>query len=146
MVQESTASTSPTPRTLGPGKEFEVFYDGECPLCAREIRMLERLDRNHSRLVFTDIAAPIFSARTVDISFADLMAEIHGRKADGSLVKGVEVFRQLYSAVGFGPLVAITRLWGLRHLLDFGYVRFARNRLKLTGRCTPESCAIPADK
>ena len=31
---------------------FEVFYDGECPLCVREIRMLRRLDRRGRIVVF----------------------------------------------------------------------------------------------
>lgn len=119
---------------------FEVFYDGECPLCRREISWLRRLDRR-GRLRFSDIAASGFSAHALGFSPEDLMAEIHGRFPDGRIVRGVEVFRQLYAAVGFGPLVFLTRLAGVRQLLDVGYRLFARNRLKLTGRCT-DACRI----
>ena len=42
--------------TLAAGKVVEVFYDGDCPLCMREIRMLTRKDRA-ARIQFTDIAA-----------------------------------------------------------------------------------------
>jgi hypothetical protein len=35
--------------------------------------------------------------------------EMHGRLTDGGWVTGVKVFRQLYSAVGFGPVVWLTR-------------------------------------
>ncbi len=41
---------------------FEVFYDGDCPLCKREIGMLRRLDRRRW-VRFTDIADPAFRAR-----------------------------------------------------------------------------------
>ena len=36
------------------------------------------------------------------LEFETLMAEIYGRTASGELVTGMEVFRQLYSAVGLG--------------------------------------------
>ena len=45
----------------GPQEEYdiEVFYDGECPFCRREIAMLKVLDRHH-RIRATDIAASDF--------------------------------------------------------------------------------------
>ena len=119
---------------------FEVFFDGECPLCVREIRLLRRLDRR-GRILFTDISAAGFDPAPLGLDQAILMARIHGRLASGELVEGVEVFRQLYAAVGLGPLVALTRLPGLSHLLELGYRWFAKNRLRLTGRCTSETCA-----
>jgi predicted DCC family thiol-disulfide oxidoreductase YuxK len=70
---------------------------------------------------------------------------IHARLADGTIVEGVEVFRRLYAAVGFPRLVAITRLPGLAQRLDLGYRWFARNRLKLTGRCAEGACAIASE-
>ncbi len=126
-----------------PPTEFdvEVFFDGQCPLCMREIRMLRRLDRK-ARIRFTDIAAPGFDATKVGMTWDALMDRIHGRLPDGTIIEGVEVFRRLYSAVGFGPLAALTRLPGIRQVLDAGYGAFAKNRLKLTGRCTADGCAI----
>ena len=130
--------------SLPAGKTVEVFYDGDCPLCMREIRMLRRRDV-HGRIVFTDIAAAGFDAAALGTDQATLMARIHGRRADGSWIEGVEVFRQLYAAIGFRWLVAITRVPGISHLCRLGYYLFARNRLRLTGRCAPDgSCAVPA--
>lgn len=123
---------------------FEVFFDGLCPLCRREIAMLRFMDRR-ARIRFTDISAPGFDAARVGRTHAELMARIHGRTEDGALVEGVEVFRRLYGAVGFGPLVALSRRWPFAPLLDAAYAWFARNRLRLTGRggrCTDETCAV----
>lgn len=125
--------------------DIEVFFDGDCSICSREIDVLASLDR-HGRILFTDIAVPGFEPTAVglDVSWGVLMAEIHGRLPDGSVVTGVEVFRRLYAAVGFGPAVALTRLPGVRHSLDVAYDLFARNRLRLTGRCADGTCQLPA--
>lgn len=123
--------------------DVEVFYDGDCPLCMREIRMLQRMDRRR-RIRFTNIAAEGFDASSVGLTWADLMAKIHGRLPDGTMLEGVEVFRRLYSAVGFGPLVVLTRLPVIKQLLNAAYRGFAKNRLRLTGRCIEGVCEIPA--
>ncbi|MDE0862852.1 MAG: DUF393 domain-containing protein [Rubripirellula sp.] len=121
--------------------KVEVFYDGQCPLCMREIRLLRRLDR-HSRIRFSDISADDFSALTFDRTISDFMDEIQGRLPDGEWITGVEVFRRLYAAVGLGSWVSLTRLPGISWGLDVGYRVFAKNRLKLTGRCSINACGI----
>ncbi|HEY0980709.1 thiol-disulfide oxidoreductase DCC family protein [Schlesneria sp.] len=121
--------------------EVEVFYDGGCPLCVREIALLRRWDRR-GKIRFTDIDAPDFRAEDLGKTQDDLMARIQGRLPDGKWIEGVEVFRRLYQAVGFGPAVTLTRLPLISQLLDLGYTLFARNRLRLTGRCQGGSCRI----
>jgi predicted DCC family thiol-disulfide oxidoreductase YuxK len=127
---------------MAPGKMVEVFFDGDCPLCTREIDLLRVLDRK-GRIAFTDIAARDFSPAEYDKTMDELMDHIHGRSSDGAWIEGVEVFRQLYAAVGLGPLVAISRLPGLSHALDWAYRVFAKNRLKWTGRCAHDgACRV----
>lgn len=128
---------------LPAGKTVEVFYDGACPLCMREIRMLMRKDRD-AKIVFTDIAAADFDPAGVGTTMSELMAKIKGRLPDGTWIEGVEVFRQLYTAIGWGRVVAVTRVPGISAVLSLCYRWFAKNRLRLTGRCEPEGCAIPA--
>lgn len=118
---------------MSANRQFEVFYDGDCPLCMREIAWLEKLDKRE-KIEFTDIQAEGFDPATVGKTHQELMAQIHGRLPDGTLVRGVEVFRHLYSAVGWTWPVALTRLPVVRPLLDAGYRVFAKNRLRLTGR------------
>ncbi|GIX00143.1 MAG: thiol-disulfide oxidoreductase [Pirellulaceae bacterium] len=121
--------------------QVEVFYDGECPLCLREIRMLRWMDRKKN-IRFTDIADPTFRPSNYGKSKQEFMAEIQGRLPDGSWITGVEVFRRLYAAVGLGPLVALARLPGVSFVLDLGYRIFAKNRLRLTGRCSTGACEV----
>ena len=120
--------------------DIEVFYDGECPLCLREIRMLQRRDQD-GRIRFVDIASEHFDAADVGRTQAALMRRIHGRLPDGTWV---EVLRRLYSAIGFSRLVAVTRWPGVTQLLDLAYQVFAKHRLRLTGRCTDGACDISA--
>lgn len=121
--------------------QIEVFYDGDCPLCIREINMLRNMDKHH-RIKFTDISSPEFNITCVNLTMQMLMDRIHGRLPDGTLIEGVEVFRQLYSAVGFTWIVKLTRIPGISHFLDWGYRIFAKNRLKWTGRCADGSCKV----
>jgi predicted DCC family thiol-disulfide oxidoreductase YuxK len=122
---------------------IEVFYDDNCPLYLKEARWLRWIDKR-GRIRFTDIADPSFEASAVGVPWEELMAAIHGQLPDGTIIKGGEVFRRLYAAVGFGPLVRLTRLPGISHLLELSYRWFAKNRLRLTGRCTDRGCATPA--
>lgn len=132
--------TTPFPSSV---PAVEVFFDGDCPLCTREVAMVRRLDRK-ARVRFTDIAAPEFDAGTIGRTQEDLMARIQGRLPDGSFIEGVEVFRRMYAATGLGALVAVTRIPGISHALDAGYRWFARNRLRLTGRCNTDTCKVHA--
>jgi predicted DCC family thiol-disulfide oxidoreductase YuxK len=129
--------------------EITVLFDGECPLCAREVAMLRRLDRGRGRIAFDDIAAPGFDAARHGRRHEELMARIHAVLPDGRLVEGVEVFRRAYTAVGLGWTLAWTAWPGLRPLADAGYRWFARNRLRLTGRsdsaCATGRCALPPE-
>jgi predicted DCC family thiol-disulfide oxidoreductase YuxK len=119
---------------------IEVFYDGQCPLCVREMRWLQHKDRAHGRIVFTDITANQFDAASLGVSMGTLMQKIHGRLPDGSIVVGVEVFRRLYGALGFTWAVKVSRLPGVKQCLDVLYTLFARNRMRLTGRCSAGHC------
>jgi predicted DCC family thiol-disulfide oxidoreductase YuxK len=137
IAMMSQAIAKPTSTTY----EVEVFYDGGCPLCVREIGMLRRWDRQQ-KIRFTDIDSPDFQPAEYGKTSDEFMAQIYGRLPDGTWIRGVEVFRRLYSAVGFGPLVFLTRLPIISQLMDVGYFLFAKNRLRLTGRCNQTSCSV----
>lgn len=127
--------------------EIKILFDGECPLCRREIDLLARIDGGRNRLAFEDISSDEFDAARYGLEIRAVHERIHGVLADGRVVEGVEVFRRAYSAIGLGWLVAPTRWPILRQLADVLYRWFARNRLRMTGRrleCEGGSCrAVP---
>lgn len=126
--------------------EIRVLYDGACPLCRREIRTLERLDRGRGRVDFEDISQPAFDPAAYGLDAEQVMARIHGVLPDGRVVEGLEVFRRVYAAVGLGWLMAPTRWPLLRDVSEAGYRIFARNRLRWTGRgadCDSGRCQLP---
>jgi predicted DCC family thiol-disulfide oxidoreductase YuxK len=133
--------------------EIRILYDGECPLCSREVRFLERPDRNRGRIQLEDISRADFDPAAYGLDARQMMARIHGVLPDGSVVEGLGVFRRAYAAVGLGWLLAPTRWPGLWRLADWAYRVFARNRLRWTGRenvCEHGRCQItgapkPAD-
>ncbi|MDX9910663.1 MAG: DUF393 domain-containing protein [Phycisphaerales bacterium] len=120
-----------------------IYIDGSCPLCRREARFLERLDRGRGRLRMVDIADLGFDPETAGRSIDELMGRIHAAAQDGSMITGVEVFRRAYRAVGWGWLLAWTAWPGLRWLADAGYILFARYRHLFGGgraACTDGQC------
>ena len=131
------ASAAPT----GQEALLEVFFDGACPLCSKEIAFLRKRD-HASRIRFRDIADPSFDPSEVGLTHDALMARMHGRLPDGTVIEGVEVFRRLYATIGFAPIVSLSRLPGIRQALDAAYDVFAKNRLRLTGRCTDGLCEV----
>jgi len=124
--------------------DVQMFFDGDCPLCAKDVKWMQWLDRN-KRVRWIDIASSGVSSEAYGISMQTFMDRLHARLPDGSWITGADAFRKVYEAVGFRWLVAVTRWPGIRWLVDKGYDVFAKNRLKWTGRCT-DACAIPAPK
>ena len=66
---------------------IRVLYDGECPLCSREIRFLKRRDRGRGRLQFEDISNPDFDPGRYGVEVEELMARIHGVLPGGDLIE-----------------------------------------------------------
>ncbi|MBM3457108.1 MAG: DUF393 domain-containing protein [Armatimonadetes bacterium] len=124
---------------------FTLFYDGECPFCAREIALLRKLDRR-GRLGFENIARPEFDPRRFGMTLAEFVSEFRGVGPDGVVTSGMETLRRAYAAVGLGWLLAFTG-WGLfRPAADAGYRFYARHRLRwgrwLGTGCAGGSCSI----
>jgi predicted DCC family thiol-disulfide oxidoreductase YuxK len=117
--------------------KLTVFFDGECPLCRREIAWLSKRTKE---VDFIDISLPSFSATAFGYTQEGLMSEIHAQLGEQKLV-GMDVFRELYNRCGLGWLAAPTAIWPLRPIFDWLYRVFARNRLKLTGRCGSKDCS-----
>lgn len=84
-----------------------ILYDGQCPICSCEIAWLRNLEP--CRLAFQDVHADEFDPTILDVSLNDILAEIHGIRADGSLIKGIDVFAIAYSEADLKWLAAPLR-------------------------------------
>jgi predicted DCC family thiol-disulfide oxidoreductase YuxK len=143
-----TPLSSPTLTGSATGT-LTIYYDARCPLCAREIAMLRRLDKGRGRLTGTDIADPAFNPASLGRSREQLMARIHATAPDGTMIEGMAVFREAYRAIGRGWLLAPTGWPALRPAFDALYRMFAKHRVRIghlfgrtdcdTGACTPVS-------
>lgn len=122
--------------TPTPAYPLTVFFDGDCPICAHEIAFLKRLNPRN-RVEFVDFASPSYDPNRTGLGRDELGRVIHARWADGTMLVGVDVFREVWSALGFSWLARLSRLPVMDRLLASGYDWFARNRLWLTGRAAP---------
>ncbi len=119
-------------------RQFKLLYDGQCPICRREVEWLKRRDR-HGNLVPEDISAPNFHAEAYGLSQTEVMAVMHGVLPDGRIVRRVEAIREAYRVVGLGWMVAPLSWPIIGWLADRAYGIFARNRVAL-GRLFGRSC------
>lgn len=121
---------------------FKIFFDGACPLCKREARAIDRLDKGRGRVEIVDITSPEFEPERYGRTLDAFDARIHGLTPEGEIVEGMEVFRRVYRRLGLGWLWAPTGWPVLRPIFDALYRWFARNRHRLTGRCADDACRV----
>lgn len=118
-----------------PTWKVKLLYDGECPLCVREVNFLQKRDRGRGLVEFVDIAARDYEPKLHGgIDFETAMGRIHAILEDGTIIKNVEVFRRVYEVLGMGWVYAITKLPIIGVVADFIYGIWADLRLRLTGR------------
>lgn len=105
-----------------------VWFDGNCPLCAREIAWMRRLDR-HEAIAFIEIDS--LAPEACPIDRAMLLARFHARE-DGVILSGAAALAAMWRALPLlRPLGLLARNpWVLR-ALEWGYVRFLRARPRL---------------
>jgi predicted DCC family thiol-disulfide oxidoreductase YuxK len=110
-----------------------LYYESACPLCNAEMTNL-MLRNTEGRLRFADVSAPEFNDIPAGTTMQDLLDLIHARTADGRVIKGVEVFRLAYEAVGLKGISSAIRLPVLGPLAEWAYPLLARNRHRIPRR------------
>lgn len=139
-----SSKTQPQSTTTQPWK-IKLLYDGECPLCLREVNFLRKRDAGRGIVAFVDIADDLYNLEdNGGVDYKTAMGRIHAVLPDGSVVKNVEVFRRVYEALGMGWIYAITKLPVIGFIADALYGIWADWRLKLTGR--PDLATIESDR
>ncbi|NJK51271.1 DUF393 domain-containing protein [Candidatus Gracilibacteria bacterium] len=115
--------------------QIKLLYDGECPLCLREVRFLQKRDAGRGLVAFVDIADDDYSPdENGGVDYEAAMGRIHAVLPDGTVVKNVEVFRRIYEVLGMGWVYALTKSPIVGAIAERIYEIWARLRLFLTGR------------
>lgn len=101
-----------------------VYFDGDCPVCSREIAMYQR-QPGADAVCWVNAAACDAGAFGPGLSRDAALARLHVRRADGSLVGGAAAFIAMWAAL---PRTAMLARW-LNHrpvvaLLDAAYSAF----------------------
>ncbi|MGB1091897.1 MAG: thiol-disulfide oxidoreductase DCC family protein [Oceanobacter sp.] len=128
-------------------RELTIFYDGQCPLCNREMQHLRKLDISESIELF-DISNPELSER-LQTEFANIDPVqanriLHGVTANGELLLGLDVTHKAWSLVGKGHWIAPLRWKLIAPISDRIYLLFAKHRQTISalasGRWPSQSC------
>jgi len=143
-LPQSTEVTT-QPQSSSPSWQIELLYDGECPLCMREVNFLTRRDAGRGLVAFVDIVDASYDPGAHGgIDFETAMGRIHAVLPDGTVIKNVEVFRRVYEILGIGWIYAATKVPIIGSIVDLLYGVWADWRLALTGR--PDLATIVTER
>ena len=106
----------------------EIYYDGLCHLCSREIDHYRR-SQGADQLRFIDITAPDFDAKALGLDPYLVHKFMHVRRADGQVVTGVEAFTSIWEVLpNYRWSARVAKLSVLQPFLRLGYRGFAELR------------------
>jgi predicted DCC family thiol-disulfide oxidoreductase YuxK len=108
-----------------------VFYDGNCPLCCKEMDMLRGYD-TASKLCLEDIHADDFSQRYPQIDVSKAMQILHGLNRDGQVMLGLDVTVAAWRAVGKKRWLGVLRWPFVSWFADKAYLFFAKHRMRIS--------------
>jgi predicted DCC family thiol-disulfide oxidoreductase YuxK len=115
-----------------------LFYDGECPLCRREVAHYRRLDRV-GRVEWIDITREPEVLAEQGIDSMTAMQRLHAIDEHGRVVSGVAAFVTVWRHLpGFRHLAWLVGRLALTPLLERIYSRFAAWRFRR--RCAAGVC------
>lgn len=105
----------------------EVYYDGACPVCSREIANYRRAEGAEA-LRFVDVSQAD-ATMAPGLTREAALARMHVRRPDGSMASGAAAFAALWSALpGWAWLGRVAGLPIVAPVLELGYRGFLRVR------------------
>ncbi|CCQ55741.1 MULTISPECIES: thiol-disulfide oxidoreductase DCC family protein [Crocosphaera] len=115
--------------------KIKLLYDGDCPLCMREVRFLQKKDGGRGLVNLVDIADNNYNPEQhCGIDYETAMERIHAILPDGTILTDIEAFRYVYEVLGMGWVYAVTKLPVVGKIANWVYGIWAKFRLSLTGR------------
>ncbi len=116
-----------------------LFYDGACPLCAREIAALKGHDVNNV-ISFVDINDQAQLSKYPHISYSDAQAVLHAIDAQGNILLGLDANVAAWNCVGKMAWLNVLRAPVIKVIADFFYRMFAKHRTKISGLISSKHC------
>lgn len=102
-----------------------LFYDGSCPLCAREIKSMKRTQGTALRLI------DVHTLETISTEAQhELLKRLHLLQIDGTWLTGLDANVAAWSDTYLGRIFKILRLPLLRALSDRVYLAWAESRFR----------------
>jgi len=107
---------------------LKVFYDGECPLCQREIAYYQRLTSTEP-INWIDANENPSQLKAAGITKAEALARLHAVSTKGEIVSGVHAFHEIWKALPRFRLLAIClNFYPLQLLMGHLYEKFLHYR------------------
>lgn len=116
-----------------------LFYDGSCPLCAREIASLRAHD-SRAAITFVDINDLHQFDLYPQISYDDAVSTLHAIDSDGTVLLGLDANVAVWSAVGKMRWLKVLRWPIIRIGADAAYRLFARHRNRIGALFQTKQC------
>jgi predicted DCC family thiol-disulfide oxidoreductase YuxK len=111
--------------TAKPQSPLTVYYDGDCPVCRREIGFYQ--GRTGEAVDYCNVAA--VSCPAIDLTREDALKRFHVRLADGQLVSGARAFVELWGQTpGLSFIAPVLRNRPAVAVLDVAYAGFLKLR------------------
>lgn len=131
IVERATAETL---EDRDSKNNLKLLYDGECPICKREICTLKKKS-SETKIKFIDISSKEFSPlENNNIDYNTAMSQIHAIDGRGNLLVGIPAFATVYARCQLLVTSTLLRIPFIKRTLKPLYTLFAKKRLWLTGR------------
>ena len=115
---------------LNPTPEISVFYDGNCPMCGREISYYKGR-RGAESIEWVDINTAPEKLEQAGLAREQAMARLHVQDSNNQWYTGAYGFARMWQQLTvFRPLAWLLRTSRLLHPLDKLYSHFAAWRVK----------------
>ncbi|MEQ8290462.1 MAG: DUF393 domain-containing protein [Gammaproteobacteria bacterium] len=114
---------------------IQVYYDGKCGLCAREINYYRQRD-TQQLIDWVDVTSQLDCLQECDISLATALKHMHARLENGELIRGVHAFIAIWHRIpGWQPLAKFASLPLIKPGLAICYEVFAWLRFRSYRHC-----------
>ncbi len=106
-----------------------LYFDGQCPICAKEMKLLNRWKSDGLALV------DVHSADLSETLKAQRLQILYLELGDGKALQGVDASVAAWSYTPFGWLLSPLRWFWLKPLVDVIYQRWAARRYQRLYAC-----------